>query len=41
MKGGGTAILICNGITHKRRKDLETMLERECESTCIEVTTKS
>ena len=41
VKGGGTAILIHNGITHKRRKDLETMLERECESTCIEVTTKS
>ena len=41
MKGGGTAILIHNGITHKRRKDLEIMVERDCESTCIEVTMKS
>ena len=33
QKGGGTAIMIKNGITHKRRKDLEIMVERKVEST--------
>ena len=40
-KGGGTAILVKNGITHKRRPDLETMQEKDAESTYIEVVMKS
>ena len=32
-KGGGTAILVREGITHKRQKDLDVMLEKEVEST--------
>ena len=39
-KGGGTAILIRDGIVHKRRKDLDTMIEKEVESTYIEMTAK-
>ena len=39
-KGGGTAILIRNGIAHKRRKDLDIMIEKEVESTYVEMTAK-
>ena len=39
-KGGGTSIMIRDGIIHKRRKDLEMMLEKEAESTCVEMTAK-
>ena len=39
-KGGGTAILIRDGITHKRRKDLDIMIEKEVESTYVEMTAK-
>ena len=37
-KGGGTVILVRNGITHKRRKDLEVMIEKEVELIYIEIT---
>ena len=40
-KGGGMAVLIRNGITHKRRKDLEVMIKCEAESTYVEVTAKN
>ena len=39
-KEGGTAMLIKKEIKHKRRKDLEIMVEREAESTFIEMTAK-
>ena len=39
-KGGGTSILIRDGIIHKRQKDLEMMLEKEVKSTCVEMTAK-
>ena len=39
-KGGGTTILIRDGIIHKRRKDLDTMIEKEVESTYVEMTAK-
>ena len=39
-KGGGTAILIRDGITHKRRKDLDIMIEKEVESKYVEMTAK-
>ena len=41
QKGGETTIMIGNRITHKRRKDLEIMVEREVESTFIEMTAKN
>ena len=40
-KGGGTAVLIKKGITHKRRKDLEIMVEKEAEATFIEMIAKN
>ena len=40
-KGGGTTILVRNSTTHKRRKDLETMIEKEVESTYVEITVKN
>ena len=40
-KGGGTSILIQNGIPFKRRKDLEIFTEKEVESTYIEITAKN
>ena len=39
-KGGGTAILVRDGILHKRCKDIETMMEKESESTDVEMTAK-
>ena len=39
-KGGGTAILIREGIIHKRRKDLDIMIEKEVESMYVEMTAK-
>ena len=38
-KGGGTVILIRDGIIHKR-KDLDTMIEKEVESTYVEMITQ-
>ena len=40
FKGGGTAILIKKGIPYKRHQDLDVMIERQVESTFIEITTK-
>ena len=40
-RGGGTAVLIKKGTTHKRRKDLENMVEKEAESTLIEMIAKN
>ena len=40
-KGGGIAILVSEGITHKRCKDLEVMVEKEVEATYIEMTSKN
>ena len=40
-KGDGTAVLVKNGITHKRRSDLETMQEKDAESTYIKVAAKN
>ena len=40
-KGGGTAILVWEGMTHNRCKDLETMIEKEAESTYIKMTSKN
>ena len=39
-KGGGTAILIRDGILHKQHRDIEIMMEREVEATYVEMTTK-
>ena len=39
-KGGGMAILIKNGIPHKRRHDLDIFIEKHTESTFIEINTK-
>ena len=39
-KGGGTAILLRNGITFKRRTDIEIFREKEVESTIIEIVAK-
>ena len=39
-KGGGTAILLQNGINYKRRKDIEVFKEKCVESTIIEITAK-
>ena len=39
-KGGGTAILVRDGILHKRCKDIKTMMEKEAESTYVEMTAK-
>ena len=39
-KGGGTAILVRNGINHKQRKDLNIMMEKEVEATYVEMTAK-
>ena len=33
QQGGGTAILIKNGIPYKKRKDLEIFIEKQTEST--------
>ena len=40
QKGGGTAIIIKQGIPYKRRKDLDVMIEKKIESVFIEITTK-
>ena len=40
-KGGGTCILVCSNIKYKKCKDLEVNVERELETTYIEVTVKS
>ena len=40
-KGGGTALLINKEIKHKRRKYLEIMIEKEAESTFIEMIAKN
>ena len=40
-KGGGTSILIRSDIPFKRRKDLETFIEKEVKSTYIEITAKN
>ena len=39
-KGGGTAILVRDGIFHKQRKDLNIMVEKEVEATYVEMTAK-
>ena len=39
-KGGGTAILLQNGINYKRRKDIEVFKEKCVESTIIEIIAK-
>ena len=39
-KGGGTAILLQNGMTFKRRTDIEIFREKEVESTIIEIVAK-
>ena len=39
-KGGGTAILLHNGINYKRRKDIEVFKEKNAELTIIEITAK-
>ena len=39
-KGGGTAILLQNGITFKRRTDIEIFREKDVESTIIEIVAK-
>ena len=39
-KGGGTAILLWNGINYKRRKDIEVFKEQNAELTIIEITAK-
>ena len=39
-KGGGTAILVRDGIIHKQRKDLNIMVEKEVEATYVELTAK-
>ena len=40
-KGGGTSILIRNDIPFKRRKDLEKFIEKEVESTYMEITAQN
>ena len=40
-KGGGTSILIRKDIPFKRRHDLEVFIEKEIESTYIEITAKN
>ena len=40
-KGGGAAILVHDSINHRRRKDLELMIEKEAESTYIKITMKN
>ena len=40
-KGWGTAVLVKNGIAHKRKKDLKVMSEKEAESTFIEMIAKN
>ena len=40
FKGEGTAILIKKGIPYKRHRDLDVMIEKQVESTFIEITTK-
>ena len=37
LKGGGVVILIRNDITHKPRKDLDALIEKEFESVFIEI----
>ena len=39
-KGGGTAILLRNGINYKRRKDIEVFKEKHAEMTIIEIIAK-
>ena len=39
--GGGTAILVCEGIIHKRRRDLDVFDEKIIESVFIETISKS
>ena len=40
-KGGGTAILIKDGIPYKQRQDLDVFIEKHTESTFIEINTKN
>ena len=40
FKGGGTAIVIKKGIPYKRHQDLDVMIEKQVESTFIEIITK-
>ena len=40
-KGGGTAILVKQGVIYNRRKDLNIFIEKEVESTFIELLSKS
>ena len=40
FKGGSTTILIKKGIPYKRCLDLDVMIEKQVESTFIEITTK-
>ena len=39
-KGGGTAILVRDGIIHKQRKDLNIIVKKEVEATYVEMTAK-
>ena len=39
-KGGGTAILLQNGISYKCRKDIEVFKEKHVETTIIEIVSK-
>ena len=40
-KGGGVSILVREGITHKRRKDLDVFLEGEMETIFLEILSKN
>ena len=40
FKGGDTAIVIKKGISYKRHQDLDVMIEKQIESTFLEITTK-
>ena len=40
-KGGEMAILVRDGKTHKRRKDLEIMVEKEVEAMYVEITARN
>ena len=40
-KGGGTAILIKDGLKYTRRKDLDVFVKKKVESVFIELLTKS
>ena len=40
-KGSGVAILIKEGIPYKKQPDLNSMNEKDLESVCVDITTKS